>query len=47
MSIEDISNEVERRLNIYKTPQDKLACIKKCMLTIQNLIQSTKCDDHN
>lgn len=31
-----------RRLNIYKTPQDKLECIKKCMLTIQNLLSIAK-----
>ncbi len=31
-----------KRLNTYKTPQDKLACIKKCMLTIQNLLAIAK-----
>ena len=31
-----------KRLNIYKTPQDKLACIKKCMITIQNLLAIAK-----
>ena len=29
-------------MNIYKTPQDKLACIKKCMITIQNLLAIAK-----
>lgn len=34
-----IAAQVElRRLNIYKTPQDKLSCIKKCLDTIQNLL---------
>jgi len=31
-----------RRLNAYKTPQDKLACIRKCLLTIQNLLAMAK-----
>ncbi|CAF0809811.1 unnamed protein product [Brachionus calyciflorus] len=31
-----------KRLNIYRTPQDKLACIRKCMLTIQNLLAIAK-----
>jgi len=31
-----------RRLNVYKTPQDKLACIKNCLLTIQNLLAMAK-----
>ena len=31
-----------RRLNINKTPQDKLECIKKCLLTIQNLLGIAK-----
>ena len=31
-----------RRLNIYKTPQDKLACIHKCLITIQNLLAIAK-----
>ena len=30
------------RLNIFKRPQDKLECIKKCMLTIQNLLAIAK-----
>lgn len=30
------------RLNIFRTPQDKLECIKKCMLTIQNLLAIAK-----
>ena len=31
-----------RRLNIHRTPQDKLACIRKCMLIIQNLLAIAK-----
>lgn len=31
-----------RRINIYKSPQDKLACIRKCLLTIQNLLGMAK-----
>jgi hypothetical protein len=31
-----------KRLNSYKTPQDKLSCIRKCMLTIQNLLAIAK-----
>jgi hypothetical protein len=38
-----ISAQMElRKLNIYKTPQDKLACIRKCLLTIQNLLAIAK-----
>lgn len=31
-----------RRINIYKTPQDKLSCIRQCLLTIQNLLAMAK-----
>ncbi len=31
-----------RKLNIYKTPKDKLECIHKCMLIIQNLLAIAK-----
>lgn len=31
-----------RRINIFKTPQDKLECIKRCLLTIQNLLAIAK-----
>jgi len=30
------------RLNIFKTPRDKLDCVKKCLLTIQNLLGLAK-----
>ena len=31
-----------KRLNVYKTPQDKLACIRKCIVTIMNLLGIAK-----
>ena len=31
-----------KRLNIYKTPQDKLTCIRRCMFAIQNLLAIAK-----
>ncbi len=31
-----------RRLNVYKTPEDKLDCIKKCLLIIQNMLAIAK-----
>ncbi len=30
------------RLNVFKTPRDKLECVKKCLLTIQNLLGLAK-----
>ena len=31
-----------KRINAYKTPQDKLNCIRKCMDAIQNLLSIAK-----
>ncbi len=37
------SAQVElKRINAYKTPQDKLNCIKKCIDSIQNLLALAK-----
>ena len=33
---------VIKRINAYKTPKDKLNCIRKCMDTIQNLLAIAK-----
>ena len=31
-----------KRINAYKTPQDKLNCIRKCIAAIQNLLSIAK-----